>query len=89
MNKITALLVIIITALSFSLGATIQGRAQNKNYTGIAPFAINDRVGFLDQSNGRIYIYDDNVANCVFVGQIQGLGEPINVISANNAIPRN
>jgi len=82
MNKITIFLVIVITALSFSLGTTMQSKAQNKNYTGIVPFVTsNDRVGFLDQSNGRIYVYDSNIVQCLFVGQIQSLGEPINVIS--------
>ncbi len=83
MNKITAFLVIVITALSFSLGATMQSKAQDKNYSGIVPFVTtNDRVGFLDQSNGRVYIYDSNIVNCLFVGQIESLGKPINVVSA-------
>jgi hypothetical protein len=85
MNKITAFLVIVIMALCFTLGATMQGKAQDKNYSGIVPFVTsNDRVGFLDQSNGRIYMYDSNIVNCLFVGQIQSLGQPINVISASS-----
>ena len=39
MNKTTAFLLIVITALSFILGATVQSKAQNKNYSGIVPFA--------------------------------------------------
>ncbi len=85
MNKITAFLLIVITALSFILGTTMQSKAQGKNYTGIVPFVTsNDRVGFLDQSNGRVYIYDSNIVNCLFVGQIESLGQPINVISTTN-----
>jgi len=77
-------LLIIITALSFTLGATKQSKAQDKNYSGIVPFVTsNNRVGFLDQSNGRIYIYDSDIVNCLFVGQIESLGKPINVISSN------
>ncbi len=84
MNKITIFLVVVITALSFSLGATMQSKAQDKNYSGIVPFVTsNDRVGFLDQSNGRIYVYDSNIAQCLFVGQIESLGKPINVVSSN------
>ena len=86
MNKTTAFLLIVITVLSFILGATVQSKAQNKNYSGIVPFATgNDRVGFLDQSNGRVYIYDNNIVNCLFVGQIRSLGKPINIISANDS----
>ncbi len=84
MNKITIFLVIVIVALSFCLGTTMQSKAQDKNYSGIVPFVTsNDRVGFLDQSNGRIYVYDNNIANCVFIGQIRSLGESINLISSN------
>ena len=83
MNKIPIFLVIIIVALSFGLGTTMQSKAQDRNYSGIIPFATSgDRIGFLDQSNGRVYIYDNNVVNCLFVGQIQSLGKPINVVSA-------
>ena len=84
MNKTTAFLVIVITALSFVLGATIQSKAQNKSYAGIMPFVTsNDRVGFLDQNSGKIYMYDSNISQCVFVGQIQSLGQPIQALVAN------
>ena len=84
MNKTTAFLLIVIASLSFILGTTIKSKAQDKNYSGIVPFVTsNDRVGFLDQSNGRVYIYDSNIVNCLFVGQIQNLGQPINIISSN------
>jgi len=84
MNKISVFLVIVIMALSFGLGTTMQSKAQDKNYTGIVPFVTsNNRVGFLDQSNGRIYVYDSNITNCLFVGQIQNLGEPINIVSSS------
>ena len=93
MNKITAFLLIIITTLSFTLGATIQSKAQNKdqnktqtkNFSGVVPFVTNnDRVGFLDQKNGRIYIYDNYVSQCLYFGQIQDLGQPIQALSSNN-----
>jgi len=78
MNKTTAFLLIVITALSFLLGTTIQGKAQNKSFTGVVPFMTSsDRLGFLDQSNGRIYVYDNTFSQCVFVGQLQSLGQPI------------
>ena len=93
MNKITAFLLIIITTLSFTLGATIQSKAQNKNqnktqtknFTGVVPFVTNnDRVGFFDQKNGRIYVYDNNISQCLYVGQIQDLGQPVQAVSAAN-----
>jgi hypothetical protein len=84
MNKMTTFLVIIIAALSFTLGATRQSHAQGHSFTGIVPFVTsNDRVGFLDQTNGRIYVYDSSIGNCLFIGQIDSLGKPINVITSN------
>jgi hypothetical protein len=85
MNKMTIFLLIIIMALSFSLGMTIQSKAQDKSYASIVPFVTNNRVGFFDQSYGRFYVYDSNIANCVFVGQIDSLGQPISVVSSNPA----
>ena len=81
MNKTTAFLVIVITALSFILGATVQSKAQNKSFAGVIPFMSNSsRLGFLDQSNGRVYIYDDHFSQCVFVGQIKELGQAIQIM---------
>jgi hypothetical protein len=86
MNKLTTLLVVVIMALSFTLGTTMPSKAQNKSFVGILPFmSDNGRVGFLDQNNGRVYLYDNNISQCLFVGQIQNLGQPIQVISANSA----
>jgi hypothetical protein len=88
MNKLTAFLLIAIMALSFVLGTTLQSKAQNKNFVGILPFMTSgDRVGFLDQNNGRIYLYDSNVSQCLFVGQIQALGKPIQPITVNPTNP--
>jgi hypothetical protein len=83
MNKIIIFLMIVITALSFSLATTMQSKAQDKSYSGIVPFATSgNRLGFLDQSNGRVYIYDSDTLNCLFVGQIQSLGKPIQMITS-------
>ena len=85
MNKTTAFLLIVITALSFTLGATMQSHAQGKSFAGVIPFiTTTDRVGFLDQSNGRIYMYDSNVTECLFIGQIQSLGQPIQSITSKS-----
>jgi hypothetical protein len=86
MNKITVLLVIVIIVLSFSLGTTMQSKAQNKTFSSVVPFVTgNDRVGFLDQSSGRVYVYDNSIVNCLFIGQIDTLGKPIHVLSTNTS----
>ncbi len=78
MNKTTTCLSIVILALCFVLGATMQGKAQTKGFAGVLPFITgNNRMGFFDQNNGKVYLYDDNFSLCTFVGQIQELGQPI------------
>jgi len=81
MNKTTAILLIVIATLSIFLGSTIQSKAQNKSFAGVIPFTTSsDRLGFLEQSTGKIYMYDSNYSQCVFIGQLQGLGQPIQMI---------
>ena len=78
MNKISTLLLIIIAALSIMLVTTIQTKASNKAFESIIPFTTtSERLGFFDQSNGRIYMYDSNFSQCVFQGQMKALGQPI------------
>lgn len=90
MNKITVFLLVIIMALSFLLGASMQSKAENKTYTGIMPFVTsNDRIGFVDQNNGRIYIYDSNISKCLFIGQIDTLGQSINTLASTPATTLN
>ena len=82
MNKFTLFLIMVITILSFSLGATMQGHASNKNFIGVIPFITsNNRVGFFDQNNGRIYMYDDNISQCLFSGQLSELGQEIQTLN--------
>ena len=83
MNKLTTFLAITIAALSFCLGTTMQSKAQGRGFSGVVPFVTaSDHVGFFDQTNGRVFIYDSNLANCTFVGQLDNLGKPINVLAA-------
>ena len=86
MNKITTFLVIVITALGFVVVTTMQSKAQsktqNKSFVGVIPFMTSsDRMGFLDENTGRIYMYDNNLSQCLFVGQITQLGQPIQAIT--------
>lgn len=81
MNKITAFLLVLVMVLGFGLAAT-KGKAEEKNFIGVLPFVTNNgRVGFLDQKSGKIYIYDTNMSQCLFVGQIRALGKPIQAVS--------
>ena len=90
MNKITVFLLIVIMTLSFIVGATMQGKAQNKSFAGVIPFVSStDRVGFFDQSSGKIYMYDSDLSECLFVGQLAGLGQPIQKMQSKSQIRQN
>ena len=85
MNKITVFLLVIMMALCFCLGSTMQSKAQDKTFAGVVPFVTsNDRIGFFDQNSGRIYMYDDNIEKCLYVGQLHSLGQSVETVGANN-----
>ncbi|MDE2027531.1 MAG: hypothetical protein KGK03_07635 [Candidatus Omnitrophica bacterium] len=79
MNKITVFLCILVMAAGFCLAWTLQGKAAPaKGFAGVIPFSTSsDRIGFFDQNTGKIYMYDNNINQCLFIGQIQTLGQPI------------
>ena len=81
MNKTNCLLLLILIVLSFVLGSTLTCKAQSKSFTGIMPFMTStNRLVFFDQGNGKIYVYDDNFNQCLFIGQLQDLGQSISKI---------
>ena len=86
MNKITIFLLVVVMALSFCLVMTMKATAQQKSFVGVMPFVTSsDRVGFWDHTTGRVYIYDSNIKNCLFVGQMRDLGQPLQTLSSNNS----
>ena len=81
MNKKASLLCIVIVVLSCGLLMATQSKAGGKSFSGVVPFATSgDRFGFFDQSNGKIYLYDSNISQCVFIGQLEDLGKPIQAL---------
>ena len=84
MNKKVSLLLIVIAVLSWGLLTTTQSKATGKSFSGVVPFATSgDRFGFFDQGNGKIYLYDSNISQCVFIGQLEDLGKPIQAVDVN------
>ncbi len=69
---------------SIFIGSTVKSIAQDAptySFPGVAPFNTpSGRFGLFEAGTGRIYLYDDNLTNCVFVGQLKKLGEPIEKI---------
>lgn len=82
--KILCLCAVIVG--SIFIGSNLPSTAEDKlenfhSFPGVNAFTTpSGRFGFFEQGTGRIYIYDDNVSNCVFIGQLKALGEPIEQI---------
>ena len=100
MNKIARFLTITIASLGVIMGAISQCHAQEKvetpvvkeeakpegkNFAGVIPFATpGGFLGFFDQKDGKIYMYDSELSECTFVGQLEELGKSI---KGKQAIP--
>jgi len=82
MNKKAYLLLIIVAALGLGLLIATQSKASARGFAGVVPFTTSgDRFGFFDQNSGKIYLYDSNISQCVFTGQLEDLGKPIHAIA--------
>ena len=80
-----SLVVLGLTVLAVSLPHKLM--AQGKNFNNVVPFGTaTGRVGFFDQNSGKIYIYDNNVHECVFTGHLTDLGSPISASSTAGPI---
>lgn len=85
-NLFKILCICTLIAGSIFIGSNIPSRAEDKlesfrSFPGVNAFTTpSGRFGFFEQGTGRIYIYDDNVNICVFIGQLKALGEPIEQI---------
>ena len=52
--------------------------AQSKSFAGVYPFVTASGLfGLFNQSDGKIYIYNNNLSECIYKGQAGDLGEPI------------
>jgi len=81
MNKKVSLLLMGIIVLSCGLLVATTSKATGKSFAGVVPFATSgDRFGFFDQNDGKIYLYDSNISQCVFRGQLEDLGKPIQAV---------
>jgi hypothetical protein len=87
MNRwLLSLMAITLTALVFTFFPN-KLMAQGKAFSNVIPFSTNaGRVGFFDQSNGKVYIYDNDLSTCVFSGQMHDLGGSIQKLSSRSSI---
>ena len=75
-----------LIAGSIFIGSTLPSTAEDKleslrSFPGVNVFTTaSGRLGFFEQGTGRIFIYNDNLSDCVYIGQLKALGEPIELI---------
>lgn len=73
--------VTLLIFMSIFIGSTMTSMAQGKSFAGVVLFNTPaGRLGFFEQNTGKIYLYDDNLSRCVFIGQLMELGQPIQEI---------
>ncbi len=74
-----ALALAIISCGAFTQASAAEGPS---NFEKVIPFTTaTGRLGFFDQNNGSIVVYDENWKHCVFTGQLKTLGAPLEEIT--------
>lgn len=87
------LLVTIFLVLVFFLSILVvhlrQSSADSKDFNGVVPFTtVGGLMGFFNQIDGKIYLYDGNMQNCVYISQLKELGKPMKIIDAVSSSPK-
>ena len=55
------------------------------SFDGVMPFTTySGLIGFFDQRDGKVYIYDGTLTNCMQVTQIVELGKAAKVIAGSH-----
>ncbi len=64
--------------LMSALGVVLEKKseAQSASFSGVHPFwTTGGMMGFFDQTDGRVYLYDQNLENLFMVSKLEKLGE--------------
>ena len=63
---------------SFLFQKFAQAQAEMHSFPSVVPFGLDSgRVGFFDRGTGKLYIYTNNLDECVYTGQMTELGKPL------------
>ena len=72
------LLILTVSAMLFMASFQKQASAQNMTFAGVVPFSTTGgMMGFFDQKDGSMYLYDPDLTECLQVVQLTGLGAPL------------
>ena len=62
---------------SFLFQKFAQAQAEVHSFPSVEAFSVGSgRVAFFDRATGKIYIYSDNMDECLYSGQMTELGKP-------------
>lgn len=75
------ILILAIAGLLFTISLQKQASAQNLAFNGIATFmTTGGMLGFFDQKDGTVYLYDPDLSQCLQIVQLTVLGKPLTKI---------
>ncbi len=83
MKKISILILFILTAVFIMMGPLFlkPSTAQAVRFDGVVPFATTAGfMGFFDQKDGKIYLYDQDMKECITTAQVETLGAPLKML---------
>ena len=86
MKKIALIVTCIaLTVTNIILLSTRNSTAQQAAFFNVLPFMTQaGRMGFFNQEDGTIYIYDSDVKELLFKAQLKELGTPIDHLERND-----
>jgi len=62
--------------------------AEGKSFAGVYPFVTASGLfGVFDQNNGKVFIYNNDLSQCVYKGQLGELGAPVEKIGGEAEKP--
>lgn len=69
------LLAVVILGVLYCLPLK-QSAAAGGKFEGVIPFTtVGGLMGFFNQNDGKVYLYDGNLKNCILVSQLEELGK--------------
>ena len=75
-TKFYSLLILVTTTVFLMTAFQKQTRAQNVAFDGVMPFSTTGgMMGFFDQKDGTVYLYDPDLTNCLQIVRLQELGK--------------
>ena len=88
MNKQIILTICLAVLASLWMLRPHQSIAVGKNFAGVVPFVTSSGLfGVFNQNNGKIYVYDNNLSQCLYEGQMEELGKPVTKIHSQKPSP--